>query len=310
MIVEDDGPFRVARGAVYPYIALFLVLTQHPQSRFIRMQDLAAQQFSVQGLDERRKIVLMYKNHPVCHSLAGNGHSTARQFLFLPVERQSKCVFTVHDMGQQARRSHPAAWDQWSRHLAFPYWHMIARLLTMAAAVHGLYMLHHLILCGYIGQFTAQNLMAAGMQRLAALRADPLILRQFMYDLFDWQTGEVHFPFPLLLPTLVSDLLQFRSRSTLVLQRFRFIEQGDLFHGVYDRLCPLTGRAKTLAPHQPQLLGQPFHLPLQGSDLIFFFRKQLLPFGSAFLIRFHAVIIQEQRRKCNIFSAVPPIFSP
>ncbi len=41
------------------------------------------------------------------------------------------------------------------------------------------------------------------------------------------------------------------------------------------------------------------------------FCKQPLPFDRTFLIRFHRVILKEQRRKCNIFPVVPPaIFSP
>ena len=87
----------------------------------------------------------------------------------------------------------------------------------MAAAVCGLYMFHHLVLRRYIGQFSAQNLMTAGMQRLTALRADPLRLRQFMYDLLYRQAGEVHFPLPLLLFPFVSDLLQFKLRHAPIL---------------------------------------------------------------------------------------------
>ena len=37
-------------------------------------------------------------------------------------------------------------------------------------------------------------------------------------------------------------------------------------------------------PQRAQLLGQPVHLPVQGSDLIFFFRKQFLPFSPLYML--------------------------
>lgn len=59
-------------------------------------------------------------------------------------------------------------------------------------------------------QFPPQHRMPTLVQRPAALRADPFLLRQFMNDLLRRQAGKVRFPFALAFFPLVCNLFQIR----------------------------------------------------------------------------------------------------
>ena len=141
------------------------------------------------------------------------------------------------------------------------------------------------------------------MQRASAFRTDTFSLRQLVDHLLHRQTGEVHLPLPSLLAPFIGDLLQSKLRRFRIRQRLRFIEQAELLR---KHLGLLTGRAKFLPPRQAKLLGQPFHLPVQRGDLIFFFIKQRLPFGVAFYLCIHAHIISEKCCDFNYHSTFLP----
>ena len=185
------------------------------------------------------------------------------QLLLLPVKGKRQGILTVENMSQQAGRCQPAAGYQRGRNLAFLQWYTLPVPFTAAAAVRCLHMLHHLVLRRSIVQFPAQYLAAAGVHGTAAFWTDLLILRQFMNNLLHRQARQIQFPLAPPLPALISDLFQFWLRLFRV---SGILKQGSLLQ---KRLRLFAGSAKTPPPHQPELLGQPLHLPVQSGDLFF-----------------------------------------
>lgn len=89
-----------------------------------------------------------------------------------------------------------------------------------------------------------------------------------MDDLLCGQTRKVHLPFSYPFLSLVGDLFQIRFRRNGRDCSFRLVKQRKLLRKV---LGPFAGCAKMLPLPEPELLGQPLHLPVQRLDLLFFF---------------------------------------
>ena len=199
-------------------------------------------------------------------------------------------------MGQQAGGDDAAVWQQRGRNFAFFHRDMVVLPLTAAAAVHRLDVLHHRVLGRHIHQLPPRHCLPALVQRPAALRAYPLLIRQLMDHLLHRQAGKVLLPLPRLFPPLIGDLLQIRLRRLGIGHILRLVEQAELLR---KHLGLLAGCAKPLPLHEPQLLCEPIHLPVQGRNFRLFFCQQRLPFRGVFPFQSHILIITQKSRDFN-----------
>ena len=105
VIIKHNRPQRIAGGSVEPYIAalpcLPLRLPQHHERRLIRMQDLVCKKLFVQCVIYRQEPAFSGGKNPVGHGLPGNGQTEPAQLLLLPVKRERKHIFAMHDLRQQ-----------------------------------------------------------------------------------------------------------------------------------------------------------------------------------------------------------------
>ena len=150
---------------------------QHHERRFICMQDLICKKLFVQCVIYRQEPALSGIKNPVGHGLPGNGQTEPAQLLLLPVKRERKHIFAMHDLRQQTGRYDPTARQKRGRNGAFLHGNTGFLFFALTAAIRCLDMLCELVLCGDIRQFPPQNAVSAGVQRSAALWTAALLLR-------------------------------------------------------------------------------------------------------------------------------------
>ena len=128
-----------------------------------------------------------------------------------------------------------------------------------------------------IHQLPPRHCLPALVQRPAALRAYPLLIRQLMDHLLHRQAGKVLLPLPRLFPPLIGDLLQIRLRRLGIGHILRLVEQAELLR---KHLGLLAGCAKPLPLHEPQ------HTGLDGLIAIVRYHLKLDPYdGSVYVFR-------------------------
>lgn len=141
------------------------------------MQDLICKKLFVQCVIYRQEPALSGIKNPVGHGLPGNGQTEPAQLLLLPVKRERKHIFAMHDLRQQTGRYDPTARQKRGRNGAFLHGNTGFLFFALTATIRCLDMLCELVLCGDIRQFPPQNAVSAGVQLSAALRAAALLLR-------------------------------------------------------------------------------------------------------------------------------------
>ena len=91
VLIQYNGLFRAAAGAVQPYIGLAgrgtSRLFQHPQGRLIRVQYRLPAKLLMQQIIDRLHPLLRSLQQPVGHRLPGQLQALTIEFLFQPVHK-------------------------------------------------------------------------------------------------------------------------------------------------------------------------------------------------------------------------------
>lgn len=158
-------------GGVLP-----VLLIQHLDRSFVRMDHRLLQQLSLHDTDQGRQPVLGRPDDPVGHGCPGKGQADILPFLFLPVEWHGHLVFLDDDMGYGRSGGHGVLQDA-VRHLRLLN-HKMFLLPAFQALERFPVDVDDLDLGRDELHFRADLLFAHGDQGTAAALADPFIFRE------------------------------------------------------------------------------------------------------------------------------------